>query len=145
MTAFFLAIVPGSCGSGEGEGGEQSNVNSSEANILDKNDQANPTVVTLIEENGLEEQKIENKQQEIDCEHWYGGVGYIHGFDDTVQSVAKGYEAERKGLKVGDRVVGVQSENGQIKGEPGTKIVLVIERDGSIIYISMTRERVCYD
>ena len=72
----------------------------------------------------------------------------------TVTSVFSGTPAEEVGLMVGDRIVGVNSDVGdewsvedassRIRGEPGTRVIVYIDRDGNLepIPFQIRREEV---
>jgi carboxyl-terminal processing protease len=92
-----------------------------------------------------------------DTEGRFGGIGVEVDFKDdyvTVIAPIEGSPADRAGIRPGDRIVGIdnQSTRGkssddlvrQMRGAPGTKVVLTVRRDGSekLHYFTLTRELV---
>jgi len=84
------------------------------------------------------------ERKEPTCDYWYGGIGIVQNYTtNVVETVFKGYVADRSGIVVGDTIIG-NSEN-DITGSPGTTIVLTIKKvNGTIIKLPITREKVCY-
>jgi carboxyl-terminal processing protease len=85
----------------------------------------------------------------------FGGIGIevdIRGDVITVVAPIEGSPAERAGVRSGDRVIGVDGDTTQehsiaevmkkLRGEPGTKVKLVIRRNGvaEAIVLELTRE-----
>jgi len=90
-----------------------------------------------------------------DTEGHFGGVGVEVDFGDeyvTVISPIEGSPAERAGVRSGDRILAIDnvSVHGrpsvdlvrQMRGEPGSHVLLTIRRAGSekLIYLTLTRE-----
>ena len=54
-----------------------------------------------------------------------------------------GQAAEKTGLKAGDEIVSVNGkpllESGGLRGEPGSKVILVVKRDGQEMTFEITR------
>ncbi len=94
--------------------------------------------ITVIED---DEDGIAKKNQEQKCPNNYGGVGIEIGFD-VIQKVFAGYPADRAGIKPGDIVVQI-SDGKEIRGPVGSKVTLVIFRDGLIINFELIRESIC--
>jgi carboxyl-terminal processing protease len=72
----------------------------------------------------------------------YGGVGVTIGVRDdqvTITSVTEGYSAAKQGIMIGDRIITVSGVDvkgkrldeirSQVRGEPGSTVEFVIERD----------------
>lgn len=82
----------------------------------------------------------------------YVGVGIRHYNWGIVSDVAKGYAADRAGVKIGDEIMGFFEhsnpskfiEGVEIRGKVGTGVDLYIKRDGKMIRLSMIREKICY-
>jgi len=85
----------------------------------------------------------------------YGGVGVTIGLrDSTVKiiDVMKGYEAEKKGLRVGDEILevdGIDAKNMKlekirniVRGEAGTVLILKVKRDEEEISFNLTRQEI---
>jgi len=85
----------------------------------------------------------------------YGGVGITVSFKDSsifITEIMNGYEAEKKGLRVGDKIVeinGVDMRNsksettkGLVRGPVGSEVNVKIERDGSVIDFNLVREEI---
>lgn len=85
----------------------------------------------------------------------YGGIGVTIEMRDSlvrITDILNGYEAQRKGLRVGDIVL--QIDNFDIKGQrleyirqlvrgaPESKLRMRIERDGEIINFDLTRQEI---
>jgi len=73
-----------------------------------------------------------------ECDDWYGGVGIIH-FDGVITQVPGGYPASKAGVKVGDIII----ETIDLRGEPGTKVVMKFMRNGEIFNKEVIRDRIC--
>ncbi len=84
------------------------------------------------------------------------GIGiYMTGNDNdniVVQSVIKNYPAQKSGLKAGDIILKVDGDKvkysestvaaSKIKGEPGTSVVLTIERDKKQFDVTIKRQEI---
>jgi carboxyl-terminal processing protease len=83
----------------------------------------------------------------------YGGVGMEIGAKDskaTVISVFPGSPAEKAGIRSGDHFVKVDDNYveglsiseiaSKVRGEPGTKVKLLLERNGKLLEFTLTRE-----
>ncbi len=84
----------------------------------------------------------------------YGGVGITIGMRNgalTITSVTEGYAAQKQGLMIGDRILSVGEYDvstmsmgdvrSMVRGEPGTSIDFVIEREGETEPLSFTLVR----
>lgn len=85
----------------------------------------------------------------------FGGIGLTIELRDSIiliTDIMTGYEAERKGLRAGDIITeidGVELKNIQlnkvrtmVRGEPGTKVLFKINRNGEIINFNLTRQAI---
>lgn len=87
----------------------------------------------------------------------YGGIGITIGLRNgaiTITSVTDGYAAQRQGLQIGDRILEIDGVpvNGlstsdvraMVRGEPGSKIDLLIEREAhdDPLYFTLVRESI---
>jgi carboxyl-terminal processing protease len=74
----------------------------------------------------------------------YGGVGISIGLrngDVSITSVTEGYSAQKQGLMIGDRILSVggidvdtmslSDVRSMVRGEPGTQIDFIVEREGT--------------
>jgi carboxyl-terminal processing protease len=88
--------------------------------------------------------KDEYNELKTQTEGTYGGVGFYTYFKDdqiTIMRPIKNTPAERAGLRAGDRILAINGEStagmalevavAKIKGPPGTKVTLTIERGES--------------
>lgn len=103
--------------------------------------------------NFYNEQDVENAK--IRREGEYAGIGvgvYYTKNGIEISEVYKGFSADKVGLKAGDVIVSAEGQSLKnmerdqlsmfLKGTPGTKIVIEIERQGKIIKKEITRENV---
>lgn len=86
----------------------------------------------------------------------YGGVGSLIRQKKDYVIIAQPYEgspADRAGLKIGDRILAINSEDAKgftteqvssrLKGDPGTSVTVKVEQlDGTVREVSITRERI---
>ena len=85
----------------------------------------------------------------------YGGIGITIGLKDSVivvTDVLEGYSAEKEGIRIGDKIIDVDGiplkgkSSGDIralvKGAPGTKVDMKIDRSGQYMDFSLTREEI---
>ncbi|MBS1550561.1 MAG: S41 family peptidase [Bacteroidetes bacterium] len=85
----------------------------------------------------------------------YGGIGISVSFRDSsiiITEIMNGYEAQKKGLRVGDRIVEIdgvdlrnqKAENTRnlVRGPVGTEVSLKIERDGEEISFNLMRQEI---
>lgn len=85
----------------------------------------------------------------------YGGIGITIEMRDSlvvVTDIMNGYEAQRKGLRVGDKVIQIDNTdiNGLsldkirqiVRGEAGTKMTMKVERENEIIDFDLTRQEI---
>jgi len=76
-----------------------------------------------------------------ECKEWYGGIGMLVDLDYVITKLYFGYPAESC-LRVGDLVLISIDE---IKGEPGTDVVVKYHRRSDILYCKLKRVKVCTD
>ncbi len=85
----------------------------------------------------------------------YGGVGITVGIRDSqfvVTDIMNGYEAQKKGLRIGDVLLQIDSRDlrnekpdnmrNLVRGQVGTEVQLTIERDGETIEFNLTRQEI---
>lgn len=85
----------------------------------------------------------------------YGGVGITIEMRDSlirITDIMNGYEAQRKGLRIGDRILqidnmdiaGYQLDKIRqiVRGEPGSKIQMKVERENETIDFELTRQEI---
>ncbi len=97
----------------------------------------------------------QKKNLEIETKGQYGGLGIVIGVRDnklTVISPMEDTPAERIGIQAGDTIVKIEGEPvkdpdlneivKQLRGKPGTKVAISIEREGmdELIDYTITRE-----
>lgn len=63
------------------------------------------------------------------------------GLGTEIAQVHKGYPADKVGLLAGDVLTAVE----EIRGEPGTQLVLLVVRGSKKFEVTLTREKICYD
>lgn len=99
----------------------------------------------------------ENNRDQIDLitTGKYGGVGITVSIKDSsiyVTEVMNGYEAQKKGVRVGDKIINiggvdlrdikVDKLRMQIRGPVGTDISIIVLRDGAEIGFTLTRQEI---
>jgi len=99
----------------------------------------------------------ENQKDEIDLITIgkYAGIGITVGLRDsliTITNVMNGYEAQRKGLRRGDKILEVNNNDltkvklrdvrKYVRGPEGTRLTMQIQRNGDILYFDLTREEI---
>ena len=85
----------------------------------------------------------------------YGGIGITIGIKDSIMKITDimtGYEAQRKGLRIGDIIkeingtstsdIQIEKLRQMVRGTPGTTLNFKIDRDGEIINFELTREEI---
>lgn len=85
----------------------------------------------------------------------YGGVGITVSVRDSmivITEIMNGYEAQKKGLRVGDKIIEIDGSNisnrksetmkGLVRGPVGTEVNLKIDRDGEVIDFSLIRQEI---
>lgn len=85
----------------------------------------------------------------------YGGVGITVSTRDSsvvITEIMKGYEAEKKGLRIGDKIIeidGVQLQNNNsdkmrnlVRGPVGTNVSIKIDRSGEVVNFILTRQEI---
>lgn len=99
----------------------------------------------------------ESRRDEIDLitTGKYGGIGVSIGIKDSaviVTEVLEGYSAQREGIRKGDKFIEIEGTTidgknpgdirALVKGEPGTKVKVKIERGGKELDFTLTREEI---
>ncbi len=133
-----------SLASGQGSGASKKQGNGLGQEGQNENIIARPaTVVDIIEIADQDEEGQEKpKEDAVNCKDWFGGIGVeMFGFD-TIAVVYKGYPADKAGIKAGDII---SSRSGEIRGEPGTNVLIIIQRKELTLTFNITRDKICYD
>ena len=99
----------------------------------------------------------ENSKDQIDfiTAGKYGGIGVTIGVRDstfTITDVMNGYEAQKKGLRIGDKIIeldgkdlrGVKYESTRlmVRGPVGTNLNVKVDREGDILNFDLTRQEI---
>jgi len=99
----------------------------------------------------------ENSRDQIDLitSGKYGGIGITVAYRDSViiiTEVMNGYEAQKKGLRVGDKIVEIDGNSlsnrraetmkGLVRGPVGTEVKVKIDRDGEILDFNLIRQEI---
>ncbi|MBV6478936.1 MAG: hypothetical protein HGGPFJEG_01693 [Ignavibacteria bacterium] len=99
----------------------------------------------------------ENSRDQIDLitSGKYGGIGVTITYRDSViviTEIMNGYEAQKKGLRVGDKIIEIDGNNinsrkaetmkGLVRGPVGTEVKLKIDRDGEMLDFILTRQEI---
>lgn len=123
---------------GEGGTGRQQQ----EENIIPKSGDNESVDVELIEAPS-EVSKPKTPHAEDECEHFFGGIG-IETRSDIVVRIYDGYPAASSGLELHDHIADPPID--KIRGEVGTAVKLtVIKLDGSVAFITLVRDKICYN
>lgn len=85
----------------------------------------------------------------------YGGVGITVSVRDSlyvITEIMNGYEAQKKGLRIGDKIVEIDGKNlrgekidnmrGLIRGPIGTDVNVKIDREGELIDFNLMRQEI---
>lgn len=108
--------------------------------------------VTVISPKAKPERKSKGEETKVipkgdvdavgkECPYTYGGIGIQTGILEVVTVIFEGYAADRAGLKVGDMLI----YTGEIRGEPGTTLILKVFRNFNYLDFTIIREKICYD
>ena len=90
--------------------------------------------------------------KECEGDNWFGGIGVqMLGFSHNAEEIGEvfpGYPAHKAGLKSGDMVLSVDGRPynfGEIRGEPGTVVVITIFRPSTneTKTYTIVREKIC--
>jgi len=99
----------------------------------------------------------ENSKDQIDLitAGKYGGIGVTIGVRDstfTITDVMNGYEAQKKGLRIGDKIIeldgkdlsGAKYENARlmVRGPVGTNLNMKIKREDEVLNFDLTRQEI---
>lgn len=99
----------------------------------------------------------ESRRDEIDLitTGKYGGIGVTIGIKDSaiiVTDVLEGYSAQKEGIRKGDKFIEIEGTpvdgknagdiRALVKGTPGTKVNIKVERGGKEIDFTLTREEI---
>lgn len=85
--------------------------------------------------------------KECEKDKWYGGVGIEVNYSDgniKVRTVYPGYPAYKVGIRAGDELISVGgAPYGELRGDPGTAVVVIAKRDGVATMYTLIREKIC--
>jgi carboxyl-terminal processing protease len=99
----------------------------------------------------------ESRRDEIDLitTGKYGGIGVTIGIKDSsviVTEVLDGYSAQKEGIRKGDKFIEIEGTHvdgrnpgdirALVKGEPGTKVNIKVDRGGRELDFTLTREEI---
>jgi hypothetical protein len=150
--AFLAFIVYSIIGGGpEADGQASGSPDSMQVEVVER-EQPQPEIEEIVEE----EEVIEDTEPELivdqfkkppkeltDCPaEWYGGIGIMVSFDDVVLQVYRGYSAAAAGLQAGDILL--DQHGATILGEPGTFLLLTVQRGSQVFTMRLQRVKVCY-
>jgi C-terminal processing protease CtpA/Prc len=106
----------------------------------------------------FEKEQEAQKAQSAKCEddsknETYEGMGIVHSWEGVVKKVAEGYAADKAGIMVNDVILGFFEhsdpdrfvEGVELRGKSGTSVDVIVKRNGEIIRLTMTREKICYE
>lgn len=85
----------------------------------------------------------------------YGGIGITVGIHDSlyiITEIMNGYEAQKKGLRVGDKLIEIEGKDiraskvdnmrGLIRGPVGSEVKIKIDREGELIDFILVRQEI---
>ncbi|MDZ4710711.1 MAG: S41 family peptidase [bacterium] len=85
----------------------------------------------------------------------YGGIGITVGIRDSlfyISEIMNGYEAQKKGLRVGDKIIEIDGRDlrnekvdnmrNLVRGPVGTEVKMKIDREGEIIDFALVRQEI---
>lgn len=136
-------------GGGEGDSKEKSeeqaqSEHEKEEQIAEKQPDV-PMEITLIEQTQEERDAAIEKarRKEIaECEPHFGGLGIEYdGKTGVINKVYKYYPASDAGIQVNDQILSPPIR--EIRGEIGTDVTLVVNRNGQTFSQTITRGRIC--
>lgn len=99
----------------------------------------------------------ENSKDQIDLitAGKYGGIGVTIGMRDsvfTITDVMNGYEAQKKGLRIGDKIIEIDGRDlrdsryegtrSLVRGPVGTSVNMKINRDGETLNFDLVRQEI---
>ena len=146
---FLSLLITGGNSSGEGDGKHKGRPNKNiNVKIIDKPSEEENKEPPLPPKSKskikiAKKKEPKKKAPPVECKDWYGGIGINQNFIDQVLIVHPGYPAYKAGIKSGDKII--SPEMSEIRGEPGTKVTIVIDRDGQILTFNLIRDKICTD
>jgi len=107
--------------------------------------ESKPKKVIDKEGDTLKQVLVDSEKSGYECEKWYGGIGInskrLSPTQEQISNVVDDYPADEAGLKVGDII----TPYGEIRGEPGTSITMIVRRHDQNTEITIVREKICTD
>lgn len=141
-TMILPMFIPG-CGGGKGEGNNSPETHYVEILPAPADDTVPPPDTSEMEIPDPNPKPSEEPQEaaDEDCgENFYGGVGIEHSWDDSgVRLVVPGYPAAKAGIQVGDKILNSQD----LRGEIGTEVTIIYERNGVVTTVKTKRGKIC--
>ena len=143
VLVLFSLVASGNLGndsddSGNKKGGSN---NSKREQIIPKTVEVD--LVEIEKEGDIPTKSPVGKAKKCVADSWFGGIG-VTTKAQTITEVFDGYPAQLSGLKVGDVIVNVSSNT--IRGDPGTKVKIVVYRpsiERELTFL-ITRDKICY-
>jgi len=150
--AALLISFGGAGGKGDAEQAKESkdNVPKQQENIADKPKESQEIdLVEITEEQraALEAAKKKPKPKKPQCEHYFGGIGVEMGISVQgavmIGKVWPNYPAANAGLQAYDVILSPSPAG--IRGEPGSRLDMIIERGGQRFAVTVLRDRICLE
>lgn len=151
VVLLLIGGVPKGCSRGGGDGDSQEKSETQGEHSQEKEEQIAekqpdvPMEITIIEQTQEERDALIEKarRKEIaECEPHFGGLGIEYdGKTGIINKVYKYYPASDAGIQVGDQILSPQIR--EIRGEIGTDVTLVVNRNGQTFSQIITRGRIC--
>jgi len=139
MFIFFALLFKGFGGETDGKEGKDNGLDSTiNVEIVDR-PKAESEEKTVVLDDGLLKRAPHALQE---CESYFGGVGVTIVWTSLgyiVLTVHSGYPAEKAGIMVGDLLL----NSGNLTGEIGTKITVLIDRGGAYLEFPIYRDKIC--
>ncbi len=151
LLVFNLQNASGGKGEGDEEGGGQNGATNEEIRpkTVEITIQEPPPDLPDDIEAEIPKPPEPPKEAFTECEQdaWYGGIGIHQDFlTGLVERVETGYPAYKAGLRIGDQIRQVSSNEGpEIRGTPGTEVQLWVFRPSTneSFLLKIIRDKIC--